>query len=33
MKVINSLNLDEYNNCKKKGIYRCVVCGIPLFSS
>ncbi|AFU57215.1 putative methionine-R-sulfoxide reductase [Candidatus Nitrososphaera gargensis Ga9.2] len=23
----------EYNNCKDKGIYKCVYCGISLFSS
>ncbi|HYL65932.1 MAG TPA: peptide-methionine (R)-S-oxide reductase MsrB [Nitrosopumilaceae archaeon] len=23
----------EYNNCKERGIYKCVCCGIDLFSS
>jgi peptide-methionine (R)-S-oxide reductase len=23
----------EYNDCKEKGIYRCVCCGVDLFSS
>lgn len=23
----------EYNNCKEKGIYKCVCCGVDLFSS
>ncbi|MFE8071606.1 peptide-methionine (R)-S-oxide reductase MsrB [Marinobacteraceae bacterium S3BR75-40.1] len=23
----------EYNNCKEEGLYRCVCCGAPLFSS
>jgi peptide-methionine (R)-S-oxide reductase len=23
----------EYNDCKEKGVYRCVCCGNPLFSS
>ena len=27
------LILDIYHDCKTPGIYRCVVCNIPLFSS
>lgn len=23
----------EYNNCKKEGVYQCVCCGTPLYSS
>jgi len=23
----------EYNNCKEKGVYKCVCCGVDLFSS
>lgn len=28
-----SLSIDEYYNTFKPGIYNCIVCGIPLFSS
>ena len=33
LKVYDSLYIDIYHDCKKPGIYNCIVCNIPLFSS